>query len=140
VKRLVELARNPWARGLFVLTSLAAAIVAIWWRGPEWTTVYHAFDFVSWRWVVIGILLNLLSVLARAFSWRLTINQALPPPHPRFGHVFSAFGIGLLGNAVLPARDTCRTGRERAPPFSGQSSPTGSSISSPWRSSSPGCC
>ena len=102
--RLVNLARNPWARGLFVLASLAAAIVAIWWRGPEWTTVYHAFDFVAWRWVIIGILLNLLSVLARAFSWRLTINQALPPPHPRFGHVFSAFGIGLLGNAVLPAR------------------------------------
>jgi len=54
--------------------------------------------------VIVGVLLNLLSVLARALSWRLTINQALPPPHPRFGHVFSAFGIGLLGNAVLPAR------------------------------------
>lgn len=104
MSRFVELARNPWARGVFVLASLAGAIVALWWRGPEWATVYHAFDFVSWRWVVIGILLNLLSVLARAFSWRLTITQALPPPHPHFGHVFSAFGIGLLGNAVLPAR------------------------------------
>ncbi len=104
MNRLADLVRNPWARGLFVLASLVAAILAIWWRGPEWTTVYHAFDFVSWRWVVVGIALNLLSVVARAFSWRLTINQALPRPHPRFGHVFSAFGIGLLGNAVLPAR------------------------------------
>ncbi|MCY7303787.1 MAG: flippase-like domain-containing protein [Thermoleophilia bacterium] len=104
MNRLIALGRNPWARGLFILASLAAAIVAVWWRGPEWTTVYHAFDFVSWRWVIIGILLNLVSVLARAFSWRLTINQALPPPYPRFGQVFSAFGIGLLGNAVLPAR------------------------------------
>ncbi len=27
--------------------SLVAALLAIWWRGPDWTTVYHAFDFVS---------------------------------------------------------------------------------------------
>ena len=53
--------------------------------------------------LIVGVALNLLSVLARAFSWRLTINQALPLPHPRFSQVFSAFGIGLLGNAVLPA-------------------------------------
>ena len=54
--------------------------------------------------MIVGVLLNLLSVLARSLSWRLTIDQALPEPHPRFGQVFSAFGIGLLGNAVLPAR------------------------------------
>ena len=99
-----QIARNPWARGLLVLVLLASAIAAIWWRGPDWNSVYHAFDSVSWRWVIIGILLNLLSVLARSLSWRLTIDQALPEPHPRFGQVFSAFGIGLLGNAVLPAR------------------------------------
>jgi hypothetical protein len=99
-----RLARNPWARGILVLVTLASALLAIWWRGPDWTTVYHSFDVVTWRWVVIGVILNLLSVLARSFSWRLTIDQALPEPHPRFGQVFSAFGIGLLGNAVLPAR------------------------------------
>jgi uncharacterized membrane protein YbhN (UPF0104 family) len=104
VNRGARLAHNPWARGVFVLALLASALLAIWWRGPDWTTVYHSFDFVSWRWVVIGVLLNLISVLARSLSWRLTIDQALPEPHPRFGQVFSAFGIGLLGNAVLPAR------------------------------------
>ena len=101
---LQALARNPWARGLFVLASLVAALLALWWRGPEWDTVYHAFDFVRWRWVVVGVVLNLLSVLARALSWNVTIHQALPPPLPRFMQVFSAFGVGLLGNAVLPAR------------------------------------
>ena len=104
MKRVGLLARNPWARGLFVLALLVAALLAIWWRGPDWNTVYHAFDVVAWRWVIVGVLLNLLSVLARSLSWRLTIDQALPEPHPRFGQVFSAFGIGLLGNAVLPAR------------------------------------
>jgi uncharacterized membrane protein YbhN (UPF0104 family) len=96
--------RSPWARGVVVLLLLAAAMLAVWWRGPDWGTVYHAFDFVAWRWVVVGVLLNLLSVLARVISWRLTISQALPDPQPSFGQVFSAFGIGLLGNAVLPAR------------------------------------
>jgi uncharacterized protein (TIRG00374 family) len=104
VKRLLDLARNPWARGLFVLAMLLGALAGIWWRGPEWDDVYHAFDFVSWRWIIAGFALNLVSVLARAVSWHLTIRQALPDPQPPFRHVFSAFGVGLLGNAVLPAR------------------------------------
>ncbi len=104
MSQLQALARNPWARGLFVLASLVAAIVALWWRGPEWDTVYDSFGFVSWRWVVVAVVLNLLSVLARALSWNLTIHQALAPPLPTFPQVFSAFGVGLLGNAVLPAR------------------------------------
>jgi len=103
-ERLIALTRNPWARGLLVLAVLAAAIIAIWLRGPEWGAVVDAFDAVTWRWVIVGVLLNLISTLARALSWRLTINQALPEPHPRYGQVFSAFGVGLLGNAVLPAR------------------------------------
>ena len=102
--RLLALWRNPWARGVGVLATLVLALVVIWWRGPEWDRVYHAFDFVAWRWVVVAILLNLASVLARAISWRLTIGQALPEPHPSFPTVFSAFSVGLLGNAVLPAR------------------------------------
>lgn len=104
MSRLSAIARNPWARGLFVLASLVLAILALWWRGPDWNTVYHAFDFVSWRWVVVAVMLNLLSVVARAWAWNLTIAQAISPPLPRFAQVFSAFGVGLLGNAVLPAR------------------------------------
>jgi glycosyltransferase 2 family protein len=104
MNRAVRLTRNPWVGGLGVLASLVVAIALLWWRGPEWSTVYHAFDFVSWRWVVVGVLLNLLSVFARAWSWNVTIHQAMTPPLPRFRNVFSAFGVGLLGNAVLPAR------------------------------------
>ncbi|HEY7381309.1 MAG TPA: lysylphosphatidylglycerol synthase transmembrane domain-containing protein [Gaiella sp.] len=104
MSHLVAFFRNPWTRGLLVLAMLGAALLAVWWRGPDWNDVYHAFDFVAWRWIAAGIVLNLASVLARSVSWHLTIGQALTKPHPRFGHVFSAFGVGLLGNAVLPAR------------------------------------
>ena len=102
--RVARPLRNPWTRGVLVLALLAAALLAVWWRGPDWNRVYHAFDFVEWRWVVLGFALNLVSVLFRSVSWNLTIGQALPEPQPRFRAVFSAFGVGLLGNAVLPAR------------------------------------
>jgi len=104
VTRLRAAAFNPWVRAAVVTALFCSAFAAIWWRGPAWRDVYHAFDFVSWRWIVIAILLNLASVLTRAFSWNITVRQALPLPHPPFGQVFSAFCVGLLGNAVLPAR------------------------------------
>ena len=56
MKRAARLYYNPWTRGMLVLAMLAAALLAIWWRGPEWRNVYHAFDFVQWRWVVVGVL------------------------------------------------------------------------------------
>ena len=95
---------SPWLRGGVVLGSLALAGLLLWWRGPDWSTVYHSFDFVAWRFIVAAFLLNLVSVALRAVSWRLTISQALEPPHPRFGNVLTAFGIGLFANAVLPGR------------------------------------
>ncbi len=95
---------SRWGRGLLVLLLLGSAMLAIWWRGPDWGTVYHAFDFVAWRWIVVAVAINLTSVLLRVISWRFTIHQALPDPQPTFGQVFSSFGVGLLGNAVLPAR------------------------------------
>jgi glycosyltransferase 2 family protein len=102
--RVVRWFQNPWTRGVLVLVFLAAAFGAIWWRGPDWGTVWHAFDSVSWRWVIVAVGINLLSIIARSISWRLTIGQAVPEPHPSYVHVFSAFCVGLLGNAVLPAR------------------------------------
>jgi len=96
--------RNPWVRGLLVLLGVIVVVVLIWWRGPNWGEVWHAFGFVSWRWVILAVFINFLSVVARSISWQLTISQALPEPHPRYRDVFSAFCVGLFGNAVLPAR------------------------------------
>jgi uncharacterized membrane protein YbhN (UPF0104 family) len=95
--------RRHW-RILLVLPVLAFAISLIWWRGPDWSAVKSAFTVVRWRWVFVAIGLNLLSVITRSLAWDTTIRQALKPPHPRFPLVFSAFCVGLFGNAVLPAR------------------------------------
>jgi uncharacterized protein (TIRG00374 family) len=51
------------------------------------------------------------------------IVQAMPEPHPRAPHVFSAFAVGLLANAILPARagEVVRIGvlRRHLPPRRG---------------------
>jgi uncharacterized protein (TIRG00374 family) len=91
-------------RLLIPVVLLAFAGVMLWWRGPDWHTVGHAFTRVRWAWVVAAIGLNLLSVVARAACWHTTIKQAMPKPRPGFLLVFSAFCVGLLGNVVIPGR------------------------------------
>ena len=100
----MRVARSRWLHGFLVLCLLAVTVLMLWWRGPDWNVVYHAFDFVNWAWIFFALGLNLASVLARSIAWRLTIVQALEPPDPPFPRVFSAFSIGLLGNAALPGR------------------------------------
>ena len=95
---------SPLVRGLVVLLAACGVVALFWWRGPDWSTVWHAFDAVRWQWVVVAIGLNLLSVVVRAIAWRTVIVQAMPRPHPRFPLVFSAFSVGLFANAVLPGR------------------------------------
>ena len=98
------LPRSPWLRVVFVLVCAVAVASAIWWRGPSWTAVSDAFTVVRWRWVIAAVGLNLLSVVARSIAWRIVIQQAVPPPRPRYGQVFAAFSVGLMANAVLPGR------------------------------------
>ena len=100
----MRILQNPWSRASLVLASLCAAIVMLWWRGPEWGLVADAFRLVEWTYIFAAIGLNLLSVVARALAWRTVVNEALRERSPPFVSIFSAFGIGLLANAVLPAR------------------------------------
>ncbi len=96
--------RNPWVRVGIILLFAAGIGALLWWRGPNWSEVGDAFQFVRWNWVVAAVGLNLLSVVVRSIAWETVISQAMPPPRPRFPLVFSAFCVGLLGNAVLPGR------------------------------------
>jgi glycosyltransferase 2 family protein len=102
--RVTKLAKAKWARGGLVLVAFGAMMAFFVWHGPDWGLVVDAFRFVAWQWVVAAIALNLVSVIARAGAWNQVIEQALPPPQPRFRAVFSAFGVGLFANAVLPGR------------------------------------
>ena len=98
------LTHRLWFRSLVAALLIAGMVTLFVRRGPDWNAVYHAFDFVVWRWIVLAVLINLLSVVARSISWDLIVRQALPQPHPSHRLVFSAFCVGLLGNAALPAR------------------------------------
>jgi uncharacterized protein (TIRG00374 family) len=96
---------SAWAQvGIAVLAFVIAATL-LWWRGPDWGSVLDAFSLVIWSWIILAFALNIVSMLFRALSWRLTVGQALPPEHqPRLDHVLSAFGVGLLANAIVPGR------------------------------------
>jgi uncharacterized protein (TIRG00374 family) len=86
-----------------VVVLIAASVVLVWWRGPNWASVWNAFELVSWEWIAAAFGLNLLSVGARTLCWRAIIDQAIVP-RPPLGSVFSAYSVGLLGNAALPGR------------------------------------
>ncbi len=96
--------QNPFVRGSAVLPLAAAVTALLWWRGPNWGLVGDAFRAVAWEWVAVAIGFNLLSVIARSIAWMQVIDAALPKPWPRFRSIFSAFSVGLMGNAVLPGR------------------------------------
>ena len=91
-------------RAAIVPPLFVAMGLLLWWRGPDWNLVGEAFTAVQWWWLVAAIGLNLLSGAVRALARDTVIHQAVEPPQPRFRYVFSAFSIGLLANAVLPAR------------------------------------
>jgi glycosyltransferase 2 family protein len=99
------LPQSWFLRVLFALSTVVTIVGLLWWRGPDWERVGEAFELVSWSWIAAALLLNVISVLLRAWAWRTVIHQALPADqHPPFSRIFSAFSIGLLGNAVLPGR------------------------------------
>jgi glycosyltransferase 2 family protein len=97
---------SSWlVRALLAVAMVSVVGLLLLWRGPDWERVGDAFQAVSWGWVVVALALNVLSVVVRAWAWRTVIMQALPPrQRPPFRRVFSAFAVGLLGNAVLPGR------------------------------------
>jgi glycosyltransferase 2 family protein len=99
----MRLSQSRW-RLLIPVALFALAISLIWWRGPDWHLVRDTFSAVSWPWIVLAVGLNLVSVLVRALAWNTVIRQAIDAPRPGFKLVFSAFCVGLFGNAVLPGR------------------------------------
>jgi uncharacterized membrane protein YbhN (UPF0104 family) len=74
------------------------------WHGPDTGLVASTFHLVDWPWIAVAVLVNLSSVVVRSSAWSIVIDQAVPPPPPAGRTVFSAYCVGLLGNAALPGR------------------------------------
>jgi uncharacterized protein (TIRG00374 family) len=99
----LRMGRNQVLGVIGAVLLLAVSGVLIWWRAPEWSLVWDAFELVSWQWIAAAIGLNFLSVAVRVLAWRTVVDQALETSFS-IGHLFSAYSVGLLGNAVLPGR------------------------------------
>ena len=97
--------RSPWVQaGVIVLLVLLALPFS---GGGGRTGATSGTRSASWSGAgsCSRSALNVVSTLFRALSWRMTIGQALPDEHqPKAVHVFSAFGVGLFANAVVPGR------------------------------------
>ena len=61
--------------------------------------------------VAAAVALNLLSIVARSFAWQIVINQAMPPPRPRFPLVFSAFCVACSRTRCCRDGSAVRAGR-----------------------------
>lgn len=103
MKRL-RLPEGRVGRLLLVLLPILLIVALVVWRSPDAGVLERAFRAVEWEWVAVAVAVNLFSVIVRARAWNVVIRQSIPPPWPRSRTVFSAFSIGLLGNAALPGR------------------------------------
>jgi len=101
-----RLGRIAWGRRapralLIVAIVAAAAGLALW--APHLARLVKPFDSVSWRWMAAALAVNLVSILLRAGAWRIVLGVVVVPP-PGYRVALSAYGVGLLGNTVIPGR------------------------------------
>jgi uncharacterized membrane protein YbhN (UPF0104 family) len=100
----IPIPRSTRGRVALIAVLLAILVGLLVWHHPEFGLVAEAFRAVSWFWVALAVLINLVSVGLRSSAWRIVIKNAVPPPWPTRRVVFSAFCVGLLANVALPGR------------------------------------
>ena len=100
-RRLLD-TRNGRLAIVGVVVAVVVGVVV--WRAPDLGPVKDAFTTVAWAWVAAAFFANLLSTWLRAAAWQVTLEQALPEPHPAHRNIFSAFSVGLIANVALPGR------------------------------------
>ena len=99
-----KLLHRRTVRWLAVMLIAFGVVLLLWLKGPNWSQVGQAFTNVSWQWVLVALLLNILSVLTRVLCWWTILRPALAMPGLRYLDALSAFAAGLIANAVLPGR------------------------------------
>jgi phosphatidyl-myo-inositol alpha-mannosyltransferase len=100
------LRRHRTARraGLVVGVVLLAAVLAFGLSRLDLPRVAHVLVSASPGWLALALALMMLSLLARAISWRATLRAALPAAHVPWRAVARATMIGVMASAVFPGR------------------------------------
>ncbi len=96
--------RSRLLRAALVPAAAAGVIALLVFHGPNWGHVGSSLAEMSWSWALGAVGLNFLSAIARGYSWRTVLCEAVPDQHPRTLDVFSAFFVGIFANGVLPGR------------------------------------
>jgi phosphatidylinositol alpha-mannosyltransferase len=96
--------RNARRVGVVVAALLLAAVLAFALTRLNLPHIAHALFSASPGWLLLALSLMMLSLLARAASWRAVLRAALPDAQLRWGSVIRATMIGVMASAVFPGR------------------------------------
>jgi phosphatidyl-myo-inositol alpha-mannosyltransferase len=90
--------------GLLVGALLLTAVLALAVSRLSLHRVANALISASPGWLVLALALMMLSLLARAVSWRAVLRAALPNAHIAWMAVARATMIGVMASAIFPGR------------------------------------
>jgi phosphatidyl-myo-inositol alpha-mannosyltransferase len=90
--------------GLVVAAILLVAVLAFVLARLNLPHIAHALISASPGWIVLALTLMMLSLIARAISWRAILSAALPGFHIGWIAVARATTIGVMASAVFPGR------------------------------------
>jgi phosphatidyl-myo-inositol alpha-mannosyltransferase len=90
--------------GLVAAVVLLAAVLAFALSRLDLPRVAHALLSASPGWLVLALVLMMLSLVARAASWRASLRAALPDAPLEWTSVIRATMIGVMASAVFPGR------------------------------------
>lgn len=90
---------------------LCVGIALFWWvfRDTDIENLHKEFRKVNWRWIILSLAVNLLSLAIRAFRWRILLT----PIHytPCISKLFLAnVGMAFPNQAILRGGEIARLG------------------------------
>jgi phosphatidyl-myo-inositol alpha-mannosyltransferase len=96
--------RTARRAGLVTTAILLVAVLAFALSPLDLPRAAHDLLSASPGWLVLALVLMMLSLLARAVSWRAVLRAALPHAQLQWGSVVRATMIGVMASAVFPGR------------------------------------
>lgn len=91
-------------RAFLVALGLAGAAALVVWQLPDVSEIVDSLVGIDWWWFAAAAGAGGVAVAVRAVAWDVVLGVALSDPRPARRAVAAAYGVGLLANAVIPAR------------------------------------